>query len=125
MTAARRSIGRPASRVAATLVATDDPTGSEDLRSAREARRAERRAARQDRAALVTEPTGDVARGGPIQFLRECVTELRRVAWPDREGLQNATAVVLIATIVVGLYLYALDSVFTQAARWLIDQQAG
>jgi preprotein translocase subunit SecE len=106
-------------------VATDDPTGSEELRSAREAKRAERRAARQERAALVTEPTGEVTRGGPVQFLRECLAELRRVNWPDREALQNATAVVLIATIVVGIYLYALDSVFTQAARWLIDQQAG
>jgi preprotein translocase subunit SecE len=66
-----------------------------------------------------------VAGGGPLQFLRECVVELRRVNWPGREEITNATAVVLIASIVLGIYLYALDSVFTQAARWLIDQQAG
>jgi preprotein translocase subunit SecE len=66
-----------------------------------------------------------VRRGGPLQFLGECVTELRRVSWPGRDELSNATAVVIIATVVVGIYLYALDSVFTQAARWLIDQQAG
>ncbi len=110
-------------------MATDDPTDRESADAERRRRRAERRAARG--AELSVEPVAgaevgpSVGRGGPVQFLRECVLELRRVNWPGREEITNATAVVLIASVVVGLYLYALDSVFTQAARWLIDQQAG
>jgi preprotein translocase subunit SecE len=65
------------------------------------------------------------ARGGILQFLRECWAELGRVQWPNRGQLWQATAVVVIACLVVGVYLYALDSVFTRAAEWLIDQQAG
>jgi len=64
-----------------------------------------------------------VGRGGPIQFLRECVAELRRVQWPSRQALWQATAVVIFACIVVGFYLYALDNVFLRAASWLVDQQ--
>jgi preprotein translocase subunit SecE len=64
-------------------------------------------------------------RGGIVQFLRECWAELGRVQWPNRGQLWQATAVVVIACLVVGVYLYALDSVFTRAAEWLIDQQAG
>ncbi|MFM9125396.1 MAG: preprotein translocase subunit SecE [Actinomycetota bacterium] len=54
-----------------------------------------------------------------------CWAELKRVQWPDRPQLVQATAVVLIACFVVGLYLYGLDTVFSRVAGWLINQQAG
>jgi preprotein translocase subunit SecE len=57
--------------------------------------------------------------------VRECWAELGRVQWPNRGQLWQATAVVILACFVVGVYLYALDSVFTRAAEWLIRQQAG
>jgi preprotein translocase subunit SecE len=64
-------------------------------------------------------------RTGAVQFVRECWAELGRVQWPNRGQLWQATAVVILACFVVGVYLYALDSVFTRAAEWLIRQQAG
>jgi preprotein translocase subunit SecE len=63
--------------------------------------------------------------GGAIQFLRECWAELGRVQWPNRGQLWQATAVVIIACLVVGVYLYALDSLFSEVAKWLVNQQAG
>jgi preprotein translocase SecE subunit len=59
----------------------------------------------------------------PMRFVRECWAELQRVQWPDRVHLWQATAVVIIACVVVGTYLYALDSVFSRAAHWLVDKQ--
>ena len=59
-----------------------------------------------------------------MQFIRECIAELRRVAWPDRAHLWQATAVVIVAVVIVGTYLYALDSFFAEAAEWLVNQQA-
>ncbi len=44
--------------------------------------------------------------------------------WPDRSQLWQATAVVILACLVVGVYLYALDSVFAEVAEWLVNQQA-
>jgi preprotein translocase subunit SecE len=61
---------------------------------------------------------------GFIQFLRECVAELRRVAWPDRAHLWQATLVVIVAVVIVGTYLYALDSVFKPLAGWIAEKQA-
>jgi preprotein translocase subunit SecE len=68
---------------------------------------------------------GGGRRGGFAQFVRECIAELRRVQWPDRVHLWQATAVVLVTVAIVGFYLYGLDSIFKQASSWLIDKQAG
>jgi preprotein translocase subunit SecE len=93
--------------------------------SDRAAARAERRAARASARETVADAGGELQRGGRLQFVRECIAELKRVQWPGRQQLWSATAVVVIACIVVGVYLYALDSVFTRGAEWLIEQQAG
>jgi preprotein translocase subunit SecE len=61
---------------------------------------------------------------GLMQFLRECVAELKRVAWPDRAHLWQATLVVIVAVVIVGTYLYALDSIFKPLAGWIADKQA-
>ena len=61
---------------------------------------------------------------GLVQFMRECVAELRRVAWPDRAHLWQATLVVIVAVVIVGTYLYALDSVFKPLAGWIAEKQA-
>ena len=63
--------------------------------------------------------------GRSVQFIRECWAELGRVQWPDRNQLWQATAVVILACFVVGVYLYALDSAFARVAEWLVEQQAG
>ena len=76
-------------------------------------------------AAAAAAPTSRRRGGGAIQFLRECWAELGRVQWPDRNQLWQATAVVILACFVVGVYLYALDSAFARVAEWLVEQQAG
>jgi preprotein translocase SecE subunit len=63
--------------------------------------------------------------GGPIQFLRECRTELEHVQWPDRDTLVQATGVVIFVCLIVGVFLYGADEVLRRAAHWLVDQQAG
>ena len=62
---------------------------------------------------------------GAVRFIRECVAELRRVSWPDRVALWQATTVVLVAVAVVGTYLWALDNLFRPIASWLATKQAG
>jgi preprotein translocase SecE subunit len=52
-------------------------------------------------------------RGGVIGFLVSCWAELRKVQWPDRETLVQATAVTVIFVAVAGAYLGALDSAFS------------
>ena len=57
-------------------------------------------------------------RGGVIGFLVSCWQELKKVQWPDRETLVQATAVTIIFVAVAAAYLGALDTLF----NWLIKQ---
>ena len=51
-------------------------------------------------------------RGRVITFLGHCVDELRRVQWPNRRQVGQATAVVLGFVVIAGGYLGLLDSLW-------------
>lgn len=51
-------------------------------------------------------------RGGVIGFLASCWAELKKVQWPDRETLIQATAVTILFVAVAAAYLGALDAFF-------------
>lgn len=93
-----------------------------DRQAERRLRRAEHAARTKPAKSQSGRPTDRQGFGG---FLRECSAELQRVQWPTRPALLQATAVVIITCFIVGIYLYALDSLFSRAAGWLITQQAG
>jgi len=57
-------------------------------------------------------------RGGVIGFLLSCWAELKKVQWPDRDTLVQATAVTIIFVAVAAAYLGALDALF----NWLVKQ---
>jgi len=51
-------------------------------------------------------------RGGVLGFLASCWAELKKVQWPDRDTLVQASAVTIIFVAVAATYLGALDAVF-------------
>ena len=51
-------------------------------------------------------------RGGVIGFLASCWVELRKVQWPDRDTLVQATAVTIVFVAVAATYLGVLDAAF-------------
>jgi preprotein translocase subunit SecE len=57
-------------------------------------------------------------RAGFIGFLISCWQELKKVQWPDRETLIQATAVTVLFVAVAAAYLGALDAAFS----WLVKQ---
>jgi len=57
-------------------------------------------------------------RAGFIGFLISCWQELKKVQWPDRETLIQATAVTILFVAVAAAYLGALDAAFS----WLIKK---
>ena len=79
-------------------------------------RREREQLARQEKKAAAQRQTG--ARGGVIGFLLSCWAELKKVQWPDRETLVQATAVTVIFVAVAAAYLGALDALF----NWLIKE---
>lgn len=55
---------------------------------------------------------GERQRGGVMGFLASCWAELRKVQWPDRDTLVQATAVTVVFVAVAATYLGALDAAF-------------
>jgi preprotein translocase SecE subunit len=51
-------------------------------------------------------------RGRALTFLRHCVDELRRVQWPDRKHVFQATAVVLGFVLIAGGWLGLMDAIW-------------
>ena len=61
-------------------------------------------------------------RGGGRSFVVESWAELKKVDWPGQAQVIQATVVVLIACIVVGIYLYANDALWKPVVQRLIGQ---
>ena len=50
----------------------------------------------------------------PVAFLKETIDELRKVVWPKRQEVIRLTGVVILVSLIVGLFLGGLDFVFTK-----------
>jgi preprotein translocase SecE subunit len=62
----------------------------------------------------------DRQRGGVIGFFASCWAELKKVQWPDRDTLVQATAVTVIFVAVAATYLGALDAAFNFLVKQIL-----
>jgi preprotein translocase subunit SecE len=62
----------------------------------------------------------DRQRGGFIGFLVSCWQELKKVQWPDRETLVQATAVTILFVAIAAAYLGALDAAFSELIKLIL-----
>ena len=113
--------GMAAGAPEAELETPDAPKPSRSERRAEEKRRKEaeknkraeqKRQEREQLARKQKQATAERQRGGVIGFLVSCWQELKKVQWPDRETLVQATAVTIIFVAVAAAYLGALDAIF-------------
>ncbi len=85
-------------------------------KKAKEADRRERddrkRREREQLAKRQKQASAERQRGGVFGFLSSCWAELKKVQWPDRDTLVQATAVTIIFVAVAAAYLGALDGIF-------------
>ncbi|HKG36106.1 MAG TPA: preprotein translocase subunit SecE [Solirubrobacterales bacterium] len=80
----------------------------------------QRRREREQLARRQKQAAAERQRGGVIGFFASCWAELKKVQWPDRETLVQATAVTIAFVAIVGAYLGALDAVFNQLVKLII-----
>jgi preprotein translocase SecE subunit len=110
----RADVGRPAD-------AEPEPVDKISRRARRrEERDAKERAKESERRRAPKELKAPVERqrGGIMGFFASCVAELRRVQWPDRETLIQATAITVIFIAALAAYLGILDAIF----NWLVQR---
>ncbi|WP_457625843.1 preprotein translocase subunit SecE [Persephonella sp.] len=53
------------------------------------------------------------------KFLKEVQEELKKVTWPSKELVRNATIAVIVFTLLVSLYLWGLDLIFDRIFDYL------
>jgi preprotein translocase SecE subunit len=83
------------------------------LKETEKRKREERkRQERQQLAKKQKQASAERQRSGVIGFLASCWAELKKVQWPDRETLVQATAVTVLFVAVAAAYLGALDALF-------------
>jgi preprotein translocase SecE subunit len=105
----RADVGRP-----------EDAEGAEPAdKISRRARRAEERERKQrakesERRRAPKDAPVERQRGGVAGFIASCWAELKRVQWPDRETLIQASAVTILFVAVMALYLGVLDFIFSE-----------
>ena len=103
----RADVGRPA-----------EAPPRETRRERRHREKEERRKARARELQKAQAEKAEKRRGPVTGFLASCWAELKRVQWPDRDTLVQASTVTLIFVMVMAAYLGALDAVF----NWIIQR---
>lgn len=53
---------------------------------------------------------------GIKRFTSECMSELKKCTWPDREELAESTLLVIVVITLLSLYVFLID----QAGHWFI-----
>ena len=54
------------------------------------------------------------------EFTREVLAEFRKVTWPSRAELVNSTAVVIVVTVVLALFLGGVDVVLARVVERIL-----
>jgi preprotein translocase subunit SecE len=57
---------------------------------------------------------------GFFHFVGEAWAELKKVEWPNQKAVVSGTAVVLIACVIVGFYLYLNDTVWKYVVQHVL-----
>ncbi len=116
----RADVGRPGA--APIEVEEVEEAPAEDKISRRARRRAERErrqaAKESERRRQRREEPVERPRGRVVGFLISCWAELKRVQWPDRETLIQASAITLVFIGIMAAYLGVLDAIF----NWLVKR---
>ncbi|MCL4387494.1 preprotein translocase subunit SecE [Patescibacteria group bacterium] len=56
----------------------------------------------------------------PITFLKEVRDELKKVVWPTRDEIIRLTTIVILVSLIVGVFLGGLDYIFTKLMELII-----
>ena len=55
------------------------------------------------------------------QYVKESIQELKKVTWPTWEELKGSTLVVMLFSVIMGLYIAGLDV----GLSWIVDKIMG
>jgi preprotein translocase subunit SecE len=76
-----------------------------------------------------TDQTTEIARSGPLawwgragEFFTEVRNEMKRVTWPSQREVYATTLVVIIFSVLIGIYLFGVDLLIGRGVEWLLSR---
>jgi preprotein translocase subunit SecE len=57
-----------------------------------------------------------------LNFLKEVFEELKKVTWPSKDLVKTATIAVIVLTLIMALYLWSLDILFTKIIAFIMER---
>ncbi len=61
-----------------------------------------------------------MARTKPTEYVRQVRQETAKVTWPSRKEIAQATAMVIIMSILAAIFLFLVDQVFANGIRIIL-----
>ena len=71
-------------------------------------------------AAASSSKFGDIVRNVP-EFFRQVRAETNKVAWPTRRETVTTAIMVVLMTVILGVFFFAVDTVFSRIVRALLS----
>ena len=70
-------------------------------------------------------PNGFIRAGqNSVKFFRDCKAEIKKIVWPTPKATFRNMGVVLVAMIIIGLFIFALDTGFGALLGLIMDTAA-
>ena len=54
-----------------------------------------------------------------INFVNDVIKEMKKVTWPTQDELKESTMIVLVLTIILAVFTFAVDGVFNKISSAL------
>lgn len=62
-----------------------------------------------------------MAKTSPMEFIRQVQAETRKVVWPTRRETVMTGVMVMIMTIILAVFFFAIDKVFDMGVEFLLS----
>jgi preprotein translocase subunit SecE len=61
-----------------------------------------------------------MAKTGPVEYLRQVRSELKKVTWPSRKETTVSTVAVFVMVTIAAIFLFVADQVMATLVRFLL-----
>lgn len=62
-----------------------------------------------------------MAKTSPMEFIRQVQSETRKVVWPTRRETVMTGVMVMIMTVILAVFFFAIDKVFDMGVEYLLS----
>ncbi|WP_066588995.1 preprotein translocase subunit SecE [Sphingomonas pruni] len=62
-----------------------------------------------------------MAKTSPMEFIRQVQSETRKVVWPTRRETIMTGVMVMIMTVILAVFFFAIDKVFDMGVEFLLS----